>query len=64
MSSAGPAITIPNDLEACQALIEQLAGTIDYQANRIDDLDREKQEWKLAYTALLHRASATGVSPS
>ena len=63
MSSAGPGITIPNDLEACQALIEQLAGTIDEQAGTIDEqagtideLNREKQELKLAYAKLLQRA--------
>jgi transposase len=49
MSSAGPAITFPDDLEACHALLEQLAGTI-------GELSREKDEWKLAYTALLQRA--------
>jgi len=49
MSNASPAITIPGDLQACQTLIEQLAGTI-------DDLDREKEEWKLAYAALLQQA--------
>ena len=49
MSSAEPAITIPNDLEACQALVEQLAGTI-------DELNREKEELKLAYKELLQQA--------
>ena len=56
MSNAGPAITFPDDLEACQALIEQLAGTINEQTKTIDELNREKQELKLAYAALLQRA--------
>ncbi len=49
MSNAAPAITIPDDLKACQALVEQLAGTI-------EELDREKQDLQLAYTALLQQA--------
>ncbi len=49
MSNAKPAITIPDDLKACQALIEQLAGTI-------DELNREKVDLKLAYAALLQQA--------
>jgi len=49
MSHASPAITFPNDLTSCHALLEQLAGTI-------DELNREKQELKLAYTALLQQA--------
>ncbi len=56
MSSASPAITFPNDLTSCHALLEQLAGTINEQTNTIDELNREKEEWKLAYTALLQRA--------
>ena len=49
MSHASPAITFPNDLTSCHALLEQLAGTI-------DELNREKQELKLAHTALLQQA--------
>ena len=56
MSNAAPAITIPNELKACQALVEQLADAINEQANKIEELDREKQDWKLAYTALLQQA--------
>ena len=56
MSSASPAITIPNDLASCQALVEQLAGTIGDQSNTIEELNREKEELKSAYAALLHRA--------
>ena len=49
MSNPGPAITIPDDLEACQALLEQLAAMF-------DELNREKEEWKLAYKELLQQA--------
>ncbi len=49
MNNTGPAITIPDDLEACQALVEQLAGTIGEQAKAIDEL-------KLAYKELLQQA--------
>ena len=56
MSNATPAITIPNDLNSCQALIEQLAGTVEEQAGKIEKLDREKQDIQLAYKELLQRA--------
>ncbi len=49
MSNRDVAITFPDDLEACHALLEQLAGTIGDQAKEIDEL-------KLAYAALLQRA--------
>jgi transposase len=42
-------ISIPDDLSSCQALVEQMAATI-------DELTREKDDWKLAYTELLQRA--------
>ena len=44
MSNAAPAITFPDDLTSCHALLEQLAGTIEEQANKIEELDREKQD--------------------
>jgi len=56
MSNATPAITIPDDLTSCHALIEQLAGTVEEQAGKIEALDREKQDLQLAYTALLQQA--------
>jgi len=56
MSNPEPAVTIPDDLEACQALLEQLAGTIDDQAATIDELNRQKNELKLAYKELLQQA--------
>ena len=56
MSNAKHPITLPDDLTSCHALLEQLAGTINLQAGTIDELNREKQELKLAYAALLQRA--------
>lgn len=56
MSNATPAITIPDDLNSCHALIEQLVGTVEEQADKIEALDREKQDIQLAYTALLQQA--------
>ena len=49
-------ITIPADLAGCQALIEQLASTLDSQAHTIEELRRDKQELKLAFVELLQRA--------
>ena len=49
MSRDEQPIPIPDDLSSCQALVEQLAATI-------DELQREKDDWKLAYTELLQRA--------
>lgn len=56
MSNATPAITFPDDLTSCHALLEQLVGTIEEQANKIEVLDREKQDIQLAYIALLQQA--------
>ena len=56
MSNATPAITFPDDLTSCHALLEQLADTIKEQANKIEALDREKQDIQLAYIALLQQA--------
>ena len=49
-------ITIPADLAGCQALIEQLACTLDSQHHTIEELRRDKQELKLAFVELLQRA--------
>ena len=49
MRNPGPAITLPDDLRSCHALLEELAGTI-------DELNREKEELKLAYKELLQQA--------
>jgi len=56
MSEKDAAIAIPNDLEGCQALIEQLAGTVGEQTSKIEELNREKEELQLAYAELLQRA--------
>jgi len=56
MSNAKPAITIPNELQACQALIEELAGTVGEQADKMEELRRQKEEFRLAYNELLQRA--------
>ena len=49
-------LTIPADLAGCQALIEQLACTLDSQHHTIEELRRDKQELKLAFVELLQRA--------
>jgi len=49
MSDGPLKIPLPNDLAGCQALIEQLACTV-------DELRREKQELELAYAELIQRA--------
>jgi transposase len=46
---ATPSIPIPHDLAGCQALIEQLASTV-------DALRRENQELELAFAELIQRA--------
>jgi transposase len=56
MSNSTPAITLPEDLEACHALLEQLAGTIGDQVNTIGELNRKHDELKLAYKELLQQA--------
>jgi transposase len=56
MSDAMPTITIPDDLEGCQALIEQLAATAGELQQRNEELDRQKQDLELAYAELLQRA--------
>ena len=49
MSDGALSIILPNDLSGCQALIQQLAGTI-------DELRRDKQELEAAYAELIQRA--------
>lgn len=56
MSNATPAITFPDDLNSCHALIEQLAGTVEDLHQKNEALDREKQDIQLAYKELLQRA--------
>jgi transposase len=55
MSSSSP-IPLPNDLTACQALIEQLAMTIEEQSQQIQRLNEERQEQELRITELLRLA--------
>ncbi len=55
---AALSITMPTNLAACQALIEQLACTVDSQTNAIEELIQERQELKLTITELLRRAFA------
>jgi transposase len=49
MSDGALETTLPNDLAGCQALIEQLAETV-------NELRREKEELKVAFAELLERA--------
>ena len=56
MSNTEPAITLPDDLTSCHALLEQLAGTIGDQVNTIAELNRKNEELKLAYKELLQQA--------
>jgi len=77
MSSAERSISIPDDLSACQALVEQLVATIGLQTQQLDSqareleshaqtiveleqrreaIEKEKEEWRLAYLELLQRA--------
>jgi len=77
MSSAERSISIPDDLSACQALVEQLVATIGLQTQQLDSqareleshaqtiveleqrreaIEKEKEEWQLAYLELLQRA--------
>ena len=48
-------ITMPGDLPGCQALIEQLACTVDSQTQTIAQLRREKQEIELAFAEYMRR---------
>jgi transposase len=55
MSSSSP-ILLPNDLTACQALIEQLAMTIEELAEQNKRLKEKEQEQELRITELLRLA--------
>ena len=48
-------ITIPANLTACQALIEQLACTVDSQTNVIETLRQEKEAIELTFKLWMHR---------
>jgi transposase len=56
MAETNTPITIPADLGGCQALIEQLAATIEEQSQKIETLNQQKQEIELALNELLLRA--------
>ena len=58
MSDGISSITIPNDLAACQALVEQLVQTVDSQSATIVQLQQVQEELKLTITELLQRAFA------
>src|SRR5574340_917912 len=49
-------ITIPDNLEACQALVEQLAQTVQEQSGKIEELNQQKQELELTVQDLMQRA--------
>jgi len=51
-------ITMPTNLTACQALIEQLACTVHSQTNAIEKLRQEKQEIELAFNVMMRRVFA------
>lgn len=56
MSEQAKKIELPRDLDACQALIEQLALTAEEQAEKIAKLEQEKKELNLTIVELLQRA--------
>lgn len=58
MSDGISSITIPNDLAACQALVEQLVQTVDSQSVTIAQLQKDQDALKLTITELLQRAFA------
>ncbi len=51
-------ITMPTNLTACRALIEQLACTVDSLSNANETLRQEKQEIELAFNLWMHRLFA------
>ena len=55
---AALSITMPTNLTACQALIEQLACTVDSQTNAIETLRQEKEAIELAFNMWMHRIFA------
>ncbi|MCH8881804.1 MAG: IS66 family transposase [Planctomycetes bacterium] len=52
------AITMPANLTACHALIEQLACTVDSLTNANETLRQEKEEIELAFNLWMHRIFA------
>lgn len=54
--SSPPSFPLPNDLSACQALIEQLAMTVEEQSQQIQSLKEERKEQELKITELLRLA--------
>ena len=55
MNSTPLPLLMPHDLASCQALIEQLAMTVEESSQRIVQLEQEKQELELTLTELLQR---------
>jgi len=58
MSERISSITIPNDLAACQALVEQLVQTVGSQSATIAQLQKDQESLKLTIAELLQRAFA------
>lgn len=54
--SSPASFPLPNDLSACQALIEQLAMTVEEQSQQIRSLKEEREEQELKITELLRLA--------
>jgi len=55
MSTSPARFTIPQDLPSCQALIEQLAMTVDEMSQKNAKLEQEKRELQLEMAELLQR---------
>lgn len=55
---AATKITMPTSLEACQALIEQLASTVDEQNNTIETLRQEKERIEAQFALYVQRIFA------
>jgi len=45
MSRDEQPIPIPDDLSSCQALVEQMAATIDELQQRHEEIEKEKDDW-------------------
>jgi len=56
MSDATTPIRLPDDIRGCHALLEEFAYTVAELQQKNETLDRENQDWKLAYKELLQRA--------
>ena len=55
MSKLAGKMTIPEDLDGCQALIEQLVQTVNENTEKIAQPEQEKEEFKLKIKELLKR---------